>query len=258
MTMEYDVFISHASEDKKDVALPLASHLQKQGLRVWIDETELELGDSLRRKIDHGLSQSKFGVVILSPAFFSKEWPNKELDALVAREDGKEKVILPIWHNIGAGEIVSYSPILASKLAVSTQKGIEFVANSVGNVVSKPREKSNLNLKHIGPTEEEVLKNLSHQMLMANSSRELRKTLYELDEYMAKYPHSPQARMLKDRIVLGIQRAEKYESQATLSSDSDILERRSMRMRGPRLFWRLIIWICILATLGFLLFHWLN
>ena len=70
--MEYDVFISHASEDKADVARPLAAHLQKLGLRVWLDEFELTLGDSLRRKIDHGLSKSKYGLVILSPAFFSK------------------------------------------------------------------------------------------------------------------------------------------------------------------------------------------
>jgi len=53
--MEYDVFISHASEDKEAVARPLARHLQELGLRVWIDECELTLGDSLRRKIDAGL-----------------------------------------------------------------------------------------------------------------------------------------------------------------------------------------------------------
>jgi hypothetical protein len=40
--------------------------------------------------------ESRFGVVILSPAFFAKEWPNKELDGLVAREDSRGKVILPI------------------------------------------------------------------------------------------------------------------------------------------------------------------
>lgn len=54
-TMDYDLFISHASEDKDHVARPLAKHLQDLGLRVWLDEFELTLGDSLRRKIDHGL-----------------------------------------------------------------------------------------------------------------------------------------------------------------------------------------------------------
>ncbi len=135
--MEYDVFISHASEDKTDVARPLAAHLQKLGLRVWLDELELTLGDNLRRKIDHGLSKSKYGLVILSPAFFSKEWPNKELDGLVAREVGREKVVLPVWHNVSAADIVKFSPMLADKVAVSTIWGLTYVADRVSEVVRR-------------------------------------------------------------------------------------------------------------------------
>lgn len=117
--MDYDLFISHASEDKDHVARPLAKHLQDLGLRVWLDEFELTLGDSLRRKIDHGLSRSRYGLVVLSPAFLLKEWPNKELDGLVAREDRRGKVILPIWHNVNASDILKFSPMLADKVAVS-------------------------------------------------------------------------------------------------------------------------------------------
>jgi hypothetical protein len=62
--VKYDVFISHASEDKLQVALPLAHYLKRSGLKVWIDEFELTLGDSLRRVIDMGLSESRFGVEI--------------------------------------------------------------------------------------------------------------------------------------------------------------------------------------------------
>lgn len=69
--LKYDVFISHASEDKSDVARPLAALLINAGLTVWIDEAELTLGDSLRRNIDLGLASSRFGVVILSTSFFS-------------------------------------------------------------------------------------------------------------------------------------------------------------------------------------------
>lgn len=73
---EYDVFISHASEDKDAVVRPLAHALQKAGLSVWFDEFELQIGDSLRRKIDTGLARSRFGVVVLSQAFLGKGWPN--------------------------------------------------------------------------------------------------------------------------------------------------------------------------------------
>lgn len=54
---DYDVFISHASEDKEAVVRPLANALKEKGLNVWYDEFELKIGDSLRRKIDQGLAK---------------------------------------------------------------------------------------------------------------------------------------------------------------------------------------------------------
>ncbi|MGA9762644.1 MAG: DUF1883 domain-containing protein [Gaiellaceae bacterium] len=80
---EFDVFISHATEDKDAVVRPLAVALQERGLRVWYDEFELKIGDSLRQKIDQGIAKSRFGVVVLSHSFFAKGWPQYELDGLV-------------------------------------------------------------------------------------------------------------------------------------------------------------------------------
>ena len=131
----WDVFISHASEDKKDLALPLSEELQKRNLKVWIDSGQISLGDSLRRKIDEGLSKSSYGVVILSKDFFKKEWPAKELDALVAREDGQEKVIIPVWHGVDLSEVVKFSPLLASKLAIKSDKGIPSLAEAIEYVI---------------------------------------------------------------------------------------------------------------------------
>lgn len=70
--LTHDVFICHASEDKDLVARPLAELLRGHGVAVWYDEFSLTVGDSLRRKIDRGLSDSRFGVVLLSPDFFRK------------------------------------------------------------------------------------------------------------------------------------------------------------------------------------------
>ncbi len=56
---QWDVFISHASEDKKAVVLPLADALKKAGIKVWLDQQELRIGDSLREKIDEGLAKSR-------------------------------------------------------------------------------------------------------------------------------------------------------------------------------------------------------
>ena len=59
---------------------------------------DLKLGDSLRRSIERGLASSRFGVVVLSPRFFAKEWPQKELDGMAALEIEGRKVILPVHH----------------------------------------------------------------------------------------------------------------------------------------------------------------
>lgn len=133
---EYDVFISHASEDKDDVARPLALALRELGLSVWYDEFEMKIGDSLRRKIDAGLAKSRFGVVVISRDFIKKGWPNYELDGLVTRSVSGEQVLLPIWHRITKQEVVDYSPSLADKVARNTAiNTIDEIANEINCVV---------------------------------------------------------------------------------------------------------------------------
>ncbi len=114
-----DCFISHASEDKDAVARPLAEALVSAGYSVWFDEYELVLGDSLRAKIDEGLAASRFGVVVLSPQFFEKGWPQSELNALAAKEMvGGERLILPVWHGVDEEFLASKSPLLADRIGV--------------------------------------------------------------------------------------------------------------------------------------------
>jgi hypothetical protein len=124
----WDAFISHASEDKDSVALPLAGALRNAGVHVWLDRFELRVGDSLREKIDEGLAESRFGIVILSPNFLAKGWPKRELNGLFALEESGHKVILPVWHNITKSVLAEHSPILADRLAADTSRGIREVA----------------------------------------------------------------------------------------------------------------------------------
>lgn len=132
----YDIFISHASEDKDDIARPLFDSLTSKGVTVWFDEAVLTVGDSLRRKIDEGLASSRFGVVILSTNFFAKNWPQRELDGLFAREISGGKVILPIWHKISKDELLSKSPMLADKVALnSSLLSVSEIADQLMNVI---------------------------------------------------------------------------------------------------------------------------
>lgn len=136
VTIEYDVFISHASEDKDTVVRPLANALLQRGLKVWYDEFELKIGDSLRRKIDKGLANSRFGIVVLSRSFIRKGWTNYELDGIISKAVSGEQVMLPIWHEITKKEIVDYSPSLADKVARNTSSyTIEEIADEITEMI---------------------------------------------------------------------------------------------------------------------------
>jgi TIR domain len=119
-TTHWDVFISHASEDKESFVRPLAMALCQLGASVWYDEFTLRLGDSISRSIDKGLANSKYGLVVLSNAFLQKRWPEYELRGLVSREMSEDKVILPIWHGVTREQVIAFSPPLADKLAIVT------------------------------------------------------------------------------------------------------------------------------------------
>ncbi len=133
----YDVFISHASEDKDDVVRPLAIALQQENLKVWYDEFELRIGDSLRRKIDQGLANSRVGLVVLSQSFISKGWTNYELDGIVTKSVSGEQVLLPIWHNISKQQVIAFSPSLADKVARNTlTHTVEEIAKEIAELLA--------------------------------------------------------------------------------------------------------------------------
>ncbi len=134
---KYDVFISHASEDKIDFIRPLAKELKRLGLKVWLDEEVLILGDSIRQVIEMGLLSSRYGVVVISPYFLRKDMPQKELDALISLESDSQKVILPIWHNISLDEMKKSLPLLVGKWAAHSSDGVESVAKQILKAVNK-------------------------------------------------------------------------------------------------------------------------
>lgn len=136
--LNYDAFICHASEDKESFVRELADRLTKKGLHIWYDEFSLKIGDSLRRSIDKGLLNSRFGIVVLSHNFFKKKWPQRELDGLTTREVAGENVILPIWHDVSKDDVSKYSPVLADRVAVSTKSGMENVVKKLIKVIGIP------------------------------------------------------------------------------------------------------------------------
>ncbi len=60
---EFDVFLSHSSKDKA-IVRALAARLKRDGLRVWFDEWEIRLGDSIPSMVDHGLEHSNYLITL--------------------------------------------------------------------------------------------------------------------------------------------------------------------------------------------------
>jgi hypothetical protein len=135
LVQRWDLFISHATEDKQDAAIPLFNALERAGMTVWFDTNELKIGDSIREKIDSGLVACQYGVVILSPNFIARQWPKRELNALFALEEDGRNRILPVWHNLDRSMLASYSPILSDRLAGNTGQGFDALARDISKVV---------------------------------------------------------------------------------------------------------------------------
>ena len=80
----------------------------------------MKLGDSLSSSIDKGLAGSRYGIVVLSKAFITKPWPQRELEGLVARQMDGRSTILPVWHQLTREDVLEFSPPLANKIAAKT------------------------------------------------------------------------------------------------------------------------------------------
>ena len=98
----------------------------------------MKIGDSLRRKIDKWLANSKFGIVVLSKVFITKGWTTYELDGIITKAVSGEQILLPIWHNISKKEMIDFSPSMADKLARNTLSNTaEEIATEIAEVIQQ-------------------------------------------------------------------------------------------------------------------------
>ena len=92
------IFLAHSSKDKM-FARKLASRLTQAGVKVWIDEAQIRVGDSLLDKLEHGIKNSDYLGVILSPDSVNSKWVRKELQMAQTLEINQQVVkVLPILY----------------------------------------------------------------------------------------------------------------------------------------------------------------
>ena len=82
----WDVFISHASEDKESIVEPLMQVLEENGVSCWYDDNNIGWGDSLIDSINNGLKKSQYVLVVLSETFLTKGWVRAELNTMLSME----------------------------------------------------------------------------------------------------------------------------------------------------------------------------
>ena len=126
-----DVFLCHASIDKERFVLPLARALDRQGVTYWLDQAEVQWGDSLVKTINAGLARSQYVIVFLTPNFFGRPWPQAELATALSREnsDGRP-IVLPVLAVSKKRRDAAY-PLLADKVHLRWRDGIDAIVEAI-------------------------------------------------------------------------------------------------------------------------------
>ena len=128
MHEKFDVFLSHASEDKENVVRPIHTELEKLGVNAFLDEVHMGWGDSLTEKINKALGQAKFVLAVLSDSSVDKKWPQKEINAALARELAGKQKILPLI--VGSPDLLSVS-LLEDKKYIEYKNNAEYIAQEI-------------------------------------------------------------------------------------------------------------------------------
>ena len=113
-----EVFLCHASGDKREIVSRIFKHLEAKGISCWYDDAEIGWGQGITESVDDGLAKSKFVLVVLSERFLARRWPRRELYAALKLEiEGGETKVLPLL--VGTAEqrarILARLPLLAEK-----------------------------------------------------------------------------------------------------------------------------------------------
>lgn len=95
---EEQVFVSHTWSDKEFVRR-LGADLKRHNVRIWVDEWEMKVGDSLVEKIERAIGSSGYLIIVLSPEAVASRWVRVELNASLMQQVEHEAIrILPVLY----------------------------------------------------------------------------------------------------------------------------------------------------------------
>lgn len=137
-----DAFICHDHRDKSEFGDPLYEQRARMPLKIFYDKYSIRIGDDLVEKIERGLAECKFAIILVSKRFLeNKAWASHEMRALINRQiaEGREKLILPVWIEVDSAEVRSKSPLLGKINAGRFRDGVEELARKINSVITSER-----------------------------------------------------------------------------------------------------------------------
>lgn len=133
----FDLFVSYASEDRSAVQ-SIVEVLEGRGFKVWWDRGQITLGDKLSAKIDEGLRNSQYGVVIISDSFIAKHWPESELRSMINRSTTSgEKVILPVLLGLTHEQFAERYPLLADTVTTQFDGDVDRLVDEISGAIGR-------------------------------------------------------------------------------------------------------------------------
>ncbi|MEM7370675.1 MAG: TIR domain-containing protein [Bacteroidota bacterium] len=127
----FDVFISHAVEDKYDFTEAFVTELERHGLKVWYSSEQLGPGSKISYEVDKAISQSAYCIAVVSPAYLDHKWTMDEYRAFYAKETACHSIIIPIWHRTTYEEVKEKSPLMADRFAISSEKPMKEIIEKI-------------------------------------------------------------------------------------------------------------------------------
>lgn len=126
-----DVFVCHTSADKEAYARPFARALACHALSCWMDEAQLDVGDSLFVKINEGLRSSRYVAPLITPAFIGRPWPEHEIGAAFSREMQDATVVVTPVLVAPPEEVFATYPLLGDRLCLMWSDGLDAIASRI-------------------------------------------------------------------------------------------------------------------------------
>ncbi|XP_039169423.1 TMV resistance protein N [Eucalyptus grandis] len=103
---DYEVFLSFRGPDtRNDITDYLHTSMIDAGIRAYIDDEELRIGEEIRGQLLQAIEQSKISIPIFSKGYADSTWCLRELVKMVESKNTRTHKIMPIFYNVAPSEV---------------------------------------------------------------------------------------------------------------------------------------------------------